>query len=122
MTRPVPVWDGDPMYLVSVARKLLNMRDTDPDNATLQRQVMAAIEAVQRYLGFDFRDPMNAPISDVVTESCAFVLIELYRRKDANFGIVGSYSEDAVAVRISADWLAGHLPQLAPLRRGWGLG
>jgi hypothetical protein len=121
MTRPVPPWDGDPMYLVSIARKLLNMRDTDPDNATLQRQVMAAIEAVTRYLGFDFRLPAEAPISDVITESCALTLVELYRRKDANFGIVGTYSEDGVATRISADWLAGHLPQLAMLRRGWGL-
>lgn len=117
---PAP-WNGDPLYVVGLARKLLNMRDTDPDSATLQRQVYAVIAAVRRYLGFNFQDPTEAPIDDVITESCVIALVEVYRRKDANFGIVGTYSEDAIATRISADWLAGHLPQLAVLRRGWGL-
>lgn len=118
---PTP-WSGDPLYLVGIARGLLNMRSTDPDNAILQRQAYAVIEAVRTYVGFDFQDPAEAPISDVITEACALALVEAYRRKDANFGIVGTFSEDGTAQRISSDWLAGHLPQLAVLRRGWGIG
>jgi hypothetical protein len=122
MTRPTPPWNGDPLFLVGIAKKLLNMRDNDPDVAILQRQVYAVMEAVSRYLEYDIQATENLPVSDVVTEACALTLVEVYRRKDANFGIVGTYSENGLATRISADWLAGHLPQLAPIRRGWGIG
>jgi hypothetical protein len=123
VTRPVPPWNGDPLYIVGLARKSLNMRDTDPDNAILQRQVYAVMELVRSFLGWltPFDDPANAPIPDVITEACTLGLVEANRRKDANFGVVGTYSEDGTAVRISADWLAGHLPQLATLKRSWGL-
>lgn len=121
MTRPVPPWNGDPLYIVGIAKGQLGLRDTDPQVAVLQRQVMAAIEDVQTYLAFDYRAAENAPISDVVTESVALVLVECYRRRDAAFGVVGTYSEDGTAIRVSADWLAGHAPQLHPLKRGYGL-
>lgn len=117
---PTP-WNGDPLYLVGLARGLLNMRATDPDNVVLQRQVYAVIADVRRYLGYDFQSAAEAPIDDVVTEACALALVETYRRKDATFGVVGTFSEDGLATRISADWLAGHFPQLVALKRQWGL-
>lgn len=46
---------------------------------------------------------------------------ELYRRKDAPFGISNAWSPTGEAVRLSRDTLAGVEPALAPHVEGWGM-
>jgi hypothetical protein len=121
VTAPTPPWDGDPLYIVGIAAAQLGIKATDPRRADLQRQVMACIEDVRDYVGFDYQDPAEAPISYVISETLVNLLTEVYTRKQAQFGIVSQYSEDGAAIRISADWLAAHCPQLHPLKRAFGL-
>ena len=48
--------------------------------------------------------------------------IELYRRKDAPFGVLNAWSPDEVAVRISSDPMRGIVHILLPLKKKFGIG
>jgi hypothetical protein len=63
----------------------------------------------------------TAPIPAPVFQGCVFISVEGYRRKDATFGLSGSFTADGIPVRISNDWLAPALNLLAPYKQSWGL-
>lgn len=60
----------------------------------------------------------DAP-ADVV-EAAVQLTVELYRRKDAAFGVLNAWSPSGEPLRISRDQLAGIDSLLAPHREGWG--
>lgn len=49
------------------------------------------------------------------------VTVELYRRKDAAFGVLNAWSPDDGAIRISADPLRGVYARITPYKANWGL-
>jgi hypothetical protein len=63
----------------------------------------------------------TADIPDTVTDAGVSVLVEWYRRKDAPFGIVGSWSPDGVAIRVSRDWLDTVRHSLQPYKSRFGI-
>ena len=64
--------------------------------------------------------PGDAPAP--ILEAAVQLTVELYRRKDAAFGVLaGASSSYGEPVRISRDQLAGVDSLLAPWREGWGL-
>lgn len=56
-----------------------------------------------------------------VLEAAVILTVELYRRKDASFGVLPGGAVDG-PVRISADHLRGVATLLEPWREGWGIG
>lgn len=55
-----------------------------------------------------------------ILEAAVQLTVELYRRKDASFGVLNAWSPTGEALRISRDQLAGVDSLLAPFREGWG--
>jgi len=117
-------WDGDPEYLTTEAQKILHLGSGDPDLPRLARLAYVVTDEVRQFLDepLPFDDiNQTAPIPDPVTDACVSVLVEWYRRKDAPFGIVGSWSPDGMAVRVSSDWLDPVHHALQPYRQRFGV-
>lgn len=120
----VAPWDGNPQAIVDFARQPLGMKIADPGNAVLDRLVGTAIDAVRLYLGWPtVPDEGKTTVPDPVRDATVALLVELYRRKDLTFGVVGTADADGITYRIAADWLAGNAPNLAfGYKRSWGIG
>lgn len=56
-----------------------------------------------------------------VLEAAVQLTVELYRRKDAAFGVLGAWLQSGEAVRVSADQLRGIDSLLAPWVEGVGV-
>jgi hypothetical protein len=63
--------------------------------------------------------PGDAPAT--IVEAAVTLTVELYRRKDAAFGVLDAWSQTGEAVRIGADHLRGVASLLLPYREGWGI-
>lgn len=121
---PSYVWDGDPAKVVEQARWYLALLPSDPDMPRLAMVADAAIELVRQYLDcpIPFDDlAQTQPIPAPVYQACINITVEGYRRKDATFGITGSFTADGIPIKISNDWLAPALNLLAPYKQRWGL-
>jgi hypothetical protein len=123
MTTPAaPPWDGEPAALVEYARQRLALTPTDPDLPWLGQLADSVIALVDEYL--DSPDPPfneSGPVPPAITTACVLALIDAYRRKDATFGIIGAWSPDGVALRVSRDWLDGVKASLQPYRVRFGV-
>ena len=60
---------------------------------------------------------MPAPVK----QATLLVAADLWKRKDAPFGVVDAWSQDMVAFRISGNPLAGVLRMLLPDKTRWGV-
>ena len=124
MTTPIPSWDGTTEALVEFARQRLRLSPTDPDLPWLGMLGDAVSEIVRSFLDDPAQPaggPWVAPIPQSVTVASVNALIEAYARKDAKFGVVGTWSADGVALRVSADWLDGVRSALVPFKVRFGV-
>src|SRR6478736_261125 len=118
-------WDGNPTFLVDSVRSILSIGPTDPDVQNRLVPLSYAVTSLVREhldeaLPFDDIDQTKV-IPDPITQACVYALLEAYRRKDAPFGIIGAWSSDGVAVRVSRDWLDGVKAALQPYRERFGV-
>lgn len=123
MTAPAaPPWDGSPTALVEFARQRLNLAANDPDLPWLGQLADSVVELVNLYLDGP-APPFNeqGAVKPSITTACVLALIDAYRRKDATFGIIGAWSPDGVALRVSRDWLDGVKASLQPHRVRFGV-
>jgi hypothetical protein len=58
----------------------------------------------------------------IVDQAMAVLTIELYRRKDAPFGVTDAWSPDGVPVQLSSDPLQGVKKRLRSLKGRCGVG
>jgi hypothetical protein len=118
-----PPWNGDPSELVEFARVRLNLAANDPDLPWLGMLADAVIELISEYLDDPGSGPIDAGgnVKPSVTTASVLALIDAYRRKDATFGIIGAWSPDGVALRVSRDWLDGVKASLQPHRVRFGV-
>jgi hypothetical protein len=118
-----PPWDGDPTKLVEFARVRLNLAVNDPDIPWLGMLADSVIELISEYVDNPGDGPIDAGgnVKPSVTTSSVLALIDAYRRKDATFGIIGAWSPDGVALRVSRDWLDGVKASLQPHRARFGV-
>lgn len=116
-----PPWDGDPTKLVEYARVRLTLTPTDPDLSWLAQLADAVVELIVEYLDAGADVVVGATVRPSITSSAILALVDAYRRKDATFGIVGAWSPDGTAVRISRDWLDGVKAALQPHRAQFGV-
>jgi|SRR3954466_6477943 predicted aminopeptidase len=99
----------------------MSMSADDPDRATVDTLAGVAVQLMTGYLGNpELADPFPSPI----TNALVLVTVELYRRKDAAFGVLNTYaSGDFGPVRISTDWLKGVESMVHPyMRDSFGIG
>ena len=117
----VPVWVDADQVLADVL-DVLRLPPTDDDSDRIAALIPAAAGLIETYLDredqpLDPAPPMHPLIQTAMT-NCT---IELYRRKDAPFGVLNSWSSDEMVVRISTDPLRGVLKILLPLKLNFGV-
>lgn len=127
-------WHDQAPEIAEAARGLLRLAVTDPDVGRLQGNARAACSAIDHRLNLKAHPdrPLitvggetwnsyavdDAP-PDVVT-AAQQLTGELFRRKDAPFGVLNATSANAVPMYVSADVLRGVDSLLAPYVEGWG--
>jgi hypothetical protein len=94
----------------------------DPDMDWLGYLADSVIALVDEHLDGEQAFTGTLPIPPPVTTACILALTDSYRRKDLTFGIVGAWSPDGVALRVSRDWLDGVKASLQPYRVRFGVG
>jgi hypothetical protein len=114
----------------------LRLDDADPDRALLDTLAERACRMIDQRL--ELRPVLGrygyqvAPQFYVVTygtgeappdvvEAAVQLTMELYRRKDAPFGVLNAWSPSGEPLRIGRDVLAGVESLLGPHIEGWGL-
>ena len=63
-----------------------------------------------------------ASIPSPVFDAAVNLTVELYRRKDAPFGVTDSWGLDGASIRLSSDVMKGTASMLAPYKARWGIG
>jgi hypothetical protein len=118
----LPTWTT-PGAIANATLLALDMRPDDPDVGRIETASTSAILLVDEYLGTP-----DQPWPDVtpqpVIDATVLVAVELYRRKDATFGVLNTWTNaDFGPVRISTDWLKGVEAMLHPyMRDHYGVG
>jgi len=120
----VPAW-GDPVVIAAAAMAILDLPAGDPATAQVEAAATSALYLVDEYLGEPepaWPDPTTAP--PPVIEATTLVTVELFRRRDATFGVLNTWSTaDFGPVRVSTDWLKGVESLLHPyMRDHYGVG
>lgn len=112
-------WTLNIMPVIDRALSDQRLSGGDIDADRLAERARTAVDLIDKDL--DRPAPFTvAELPSPVRDAAITVTIELYRRKDAPFGITNSYGPDGGAIRLSRDVLAGVESQLAPYRGGWG--
>lgn len=120
-----PTW-LDPT-VAAQAMATMHLRTDDPDAEVVKAGVEVAAQLVDTYVGVGSMptvppDPDNpdapALAPQPVQTAVLIVGIEMYRRRDAAFGVLNAYAQsDFGPVRISTDWLKGVESILRPYMR-----
>lgn len=136
MSEPVltGTWHDQAPEIADAARTMLRLNPSDPDVPRLPGCAQAACSALDHRLNLKAHPdrPLltvggdtwstyavdDAP-ADVVTAAVQLTG-ELFRRKDAPFGVLNAASANAVPMYISRDQLAGVDSLIAPYVEGWG--
>ena len=117
----VPPW-ADVPSIAQGALDVMRLDATDVDADRIESIATSAVLLVDTYLD-RADDPLIAPAPGPVNDACVQVTIELYRRKDAPFGVLNTWSESDVGpVRIGTDPLKGVEGLLAPYAHRYGIG
>lgn len=118
----VPAW-VDPVTVLADVLDILRLPASDADAARIEALIPTAAHLVDGFLDRgDDPLPVAPPMHPLVRTGMTNVTVELYRRKDAPFGVLNSWTPDGMATRISSDPLASSRKLLQPLKRHWGLG
>jgi hypothetical protein len=108
-------WDVE--LVLAGALDVLRLEADDPDADRVASCVLAATDLIDQWL--DYAEPLLDLPADLEV-AAVNVTVELFRRKDAPFGVTDSWSVDGAVVRISSDPLRGSRALLRPFksRRG----
>ena len=118
----LPTW-ATPDAIKDAALRELDMDPGDPDADRVLTAATSALLLVDGYLGTP-EEPWPATTPQPVFDATVLVTVEVYRRKDAAFGVLNTWSTaDFGPVRISTDWLKGVESMLHPyMRQSYGVG
>jgi len=123
---PPPVdttWVNDAQAATDAAT-ILRLASSGADYDRLLELAGAAGELICLYL--DRTDPIPGVLPQTppppLRTAHANVTVELWRRKDAPFGVLDAWSPDGTATRIGSDPLQGVHHMITPYKAGWGIG
>jgi len=109
----------DAQTVTDAALEVLRLEPEDVDADRIDQATIVAIDLASQQL--DFAD-VPTSIADAVTDAVVTLTVELYRRKDAPFGVTDSWSVDGAVLRLSSDVFRGVRSQLGKYRDRWGVG
>ena len=119
VTPPVAnVWDVNDITAQALA--VLRMDDTDVDAGRVADAADVATVRLDAYL--DAVDPIDTTTMPDVTQAAVELTIEVYRTKDAPWGVLDAWSADTVPVRISSDRLRSIRSLVIPRKQRFGVG
>lgn len=110
-------WDVDAVALAAL--DVLRLDPTDEDAARITSAAQSATDLVDAELDMS-ASPVTIP--GPVFDGAVMLTVELYRRKDAPFGVTDSWSVDGASIRISSDVMTGTRSMLRPYVERRGLG
>jgi hypothetical protein len=117
---PVPpainLWDVESIAAKALAVLRLGSGDVDADRVREAAQV--ACDVCDYFI--DAIEPLT-PTPNMIARAVQ-VTCEEYRRPGVAWGIVGAWSQDEVAFRVSSDPLAGVVMGLVPEKQRFGIG
>lgn len=105
---------------VAAALAIMRMDQSDEDVPRVEAAAVAVCSLIDEYL--NRVDPMPSPTPGPVRMGAVFGTVEAYRRKDAPFGVLDSFSaSDLGPTRIGADVLRGIESMIRPYKQQWGV-
>ena len=104
--------------IVTAALDVLRLDPTDDDAGRIADAAQSATELLDSALDYAVA-PTTIP-GPVIT-AAVNLTVELYRRKDAPFGVTDAWSVDGTMVRLSSDVLRGVSGLIRPYRSRRGL-
>lgn len=135
MSEPVTgSWHDQAPEIADAARTLLRLAVNDPDLNRLPGCARAACSSIDHWTNLlEHPDRVQLTVGgqtwwswsvddappDAVT-AAEQLTAELFRRKDAPFGVLNAASANSVPMYVSRDQLAGVLSLIAPYREGFG--
>lgn len=108
----------DTATIADQALAILRLAPDDDDAQRVVDAVVVACATVDQLL--DTAEQLD-PIPDPVNYSAVLVTIELYRRKDAPFGVLNAWSIDEAPLRLSSDTLRSVRKLLLPFKERFGV-
>lgn len=118
----VPPW-VDPVTVLADVLDVLRLPPTDDDADRVEILIPSAAYLVATTLdqigGAEL--PPAPPMHPLVRTAMTNLTVELYRKKDAPFGVLNGWSPDALLVRVSSDVMRGVRSILLPLKKQWGI-
>ena len=115
---PPAAADWDVEEVAAQALAILRLGSGDVDKDRVQR---AAVVACGRVDSFVDRATSSDPTPAMV-DGAVQATINLYRRKDAPFGVADSWSTDTVPVDVPGSPIAGARAEIVPDKHRWGVG
>lgn len=129
-------WHDAHAEIAAGALEQLRLGNDDIDADRVTSKVGPAFQAIDAYLelrayigrvqyivgGIRVVAYASGDAPQLVLEAAVALTVELYRRKDATFGVLNAWSASGEAFRIGADHLRGVESMLLPYREGWGIG
>ena len=112
---PLPL---DAQDIADQALAILRLDAADVDAGRIEQASLVAIDLATQQL--DFAE-VPVALSVAVTDAVVTLTVELYRRKDAPFGVTDSWSVDGAVLRLSSDVFRGVRSQLAKYRDRRGI-
>jgi len=110
-------WDVE--SVASSALDILRLDPTDEDAERINTAAQSATELVDSLLDYAVAPVL---IPGPVFDSAVNLTVELYRKKDAPFGVTDSWSSDGSSVFISADVFRGVRSTLWRYKSRFGVG
>ena len=105
--------------IADAALDVLRLDPADDDAARIAEEAARACRLVELELDY----PTSPVAVDPLAVSAAVTLtVELYRRKDAPFGVADAWSIDGASIRLSADVWRGVRSELSKIRARWAVG
>ena len=104
------------------ALEVLGLDATDPDADRVGQAASVATVRVDQRLDYDVSPwATSADMPPPVVSAAVTLTVEVYRRKDAPFGVTDAWSVDGAVLRLSSDVMRGIDTMLGPWRKRWGL-
>ena len=110
-------WDVD--AVADAALDILRLDAADEDAARILTAAASATELVDQVLDYE---TAPASIPSPVFDAAVNLTVELYRRKDAPFGVTDSWSVDGASILLSSDVMRGTRSTLSRYKARWGIG
>jgi hypothetical protein len=97
----------------------MHLKPTDPDADVAKAGAEVAAQLIDTYVGVGSMPTGADGLAPAPVQSATLIVgVEMYRRRDAAFGVLNAYAQsDFGPVRISTDWLKGVESIIRPYMR-----